>query len=300
VLEAAEADAGDGVVHGDVQPTTDERAAAARRALARAMAEHVVPDARDRQCRRAHDERGHDSKRKPAAAPGEDRQEHDPDGERGEARLRVGEVEPGPDQCDRGRRAEQHAQLTHEQHDHEQREDRDHEEAPVDRRVPEDRVDAEERRVGVRDEQLRVPEHVARLVLVDPDRREDSRHRRQLDEQAKCDQARPRQARERNREQAEREVEEQQLDRALTNVLRPEHRDPAPADERRERPGDRAELLSAPVAAPELPREQERRGRDDEVHRHEQVGLGRADVDVDPGGDARERREREQVRPAAN
>jgi len=300
VLEAAEADTGDGVVHRDVESAPDERAAAARRALAGAVAEDVVTDARDRQRGRTDHQRGSNRERDPAAAPGEDREEHDADRERGEARLRVREVEAGPDHCDRGGCAEQHAQLAHEQHDHQQREDRDDEEAAVDGRVPEDGVDAEERRVRVRDEQLRVPEHVARLVLVDPDRREDDGHRRQLDEQTERDQSRPHEPGEHDREQAERQVEEEELDRSLPHVLRPEHRDPAPADERRERPGDDSQLLHALVALPELPRKEERRGRDDEVHRHEQVGLGRADVDVDPGGDARERCERKQVRPASD
>ena len=71
-----------------------------------------------------------------------------------------------------------------EQHDDEARDDRDHEEAPVDRRVVEDRVDAVEpptRRVRVVDLHLRVPEDVARLVLDDPDHREHERHHCELD-----------------------------------------------------------------------------------------------------------------------
>ena len=49
---------------------------------------------------------------------------------------------------------------------------RHHEEAPVHRRIPEDGVDAEERRVRIREDHLRVLEDVAGLVLVDADDRE--------------------------------------------------------------------------------------------------------------------------------
>ena len=48
-------------------------------------------------------------------------------------------------------------------------ENRDREIAPVDRRIPEDGVDAEERRVGVADDDARVPEHVAGDPLVHAD-----------------------------------------------------------------------------------------------------------------------------------
>ena len=199
---------------GDVRAAAHERAAATRGAL-RVVAEDVVADARSGQRRGRDDHRRDDREREPAPAPCEDRREHDPGGERGEARLRIREVEPGPDRGDRGRGAEQHPPVAREQHCHEQGEDRDHQEAPVDGRVPEDRVDPIEGREGVRDEQLRVPEDVARLVLVDPDRREDERHRGQLDEEADCDQAAPGEPGEHDRQQPERQVEEEQVDRAL-------------------------------------------------------------------------------------
>jgi len=190
VLEAADPDARDGVMDGDVRAAPHERAAAAGRAL-RVVAEDVVTHAGHREGGCQDDDPNRDRKHQPAPAPCEHRREHDAGREGGEARLRVREVEPGPDRGDRGRRAEQHPQVAREQHHHEQGEDRNHQEAPVDGRVPEDRVHPVEGREGVRDEQLRVPEDVARLVLVDPDRREDERHRRQLDQQAERDQASP-------------------------------------------------------------------------------------------------------------
>jgi len=51
--------------------------------------------------------------------------------------------------------------------------------------------------------------------------------------------------------------------------------------------------------APQLPREQERRGSDDAVERDEQVRLGRAHGDVDARRDAAHRDERKQPGPAA-
>ena len=276
----------------------NERAAAARRAL-RVVAEDVVPNARHGEGGSQHDHAGRDRQHQPAPAPREHDRQHDACGKRGEAGLRVREVEAGPDRGDRGRRPEHDAQVAGEQHHHEQRQDRHHQEAPVDGRVPEDRVDPVEGREGVRDEQLRVPEDIAGLVLVDPDRGEDERHRRQLDEQPERDQAGPGEAGERDRQQAEWKVEEEQVDRALAQVLRPEDRQARPGDEGCERPGDRAELARAGVALQQLPGEQQRSGRDDRVHRHEQVRLGRADVNVDPRRDAGEHGEREHVGPAA-
>jgi hypothetical protein len=298
MLEATDPDAGDRVVDGDVSTTPHERAAAAGRAL-RVVAEDVVADTGYREGGGHDDHTGHDREHQPAPAPCEHRRQHDPCGEGGKARLRVREVEPGPNPGDRRSRPEQHAPVACEQHRHEQREDRHHQEAPVDRRVPEDRVHPVEGRERVRDEQLGVPEDIARLVLVDPDRREDERHRRQLDQEADRDQAAPGETGEHDRQQAEREVEEEQVDRALAQVLRPEDREARPGDEGGQRPGHRAELPRACVALEQFPREQDGRRGDDRVHRHEQIRLGRADVHVDPRGDARKHGEREHERPAA-
>jgi len=299
MLEAADPDAGNRVVDGDVRAAPHERAAAAGRALC-VVAEDVVPHARHRKGGGEDDDTGRDREDDPAPAPRKHGGQHDSGRERGEARLRVGEVETGPDRGDGGRRPEQHAPVPREEHGYQQGEDRHDQETPVDGRVPEDRVHSVERREGVRDKQLRVPEDVACLVLVDPDRREDERHRCQLDEQADCDQPAPREPRQHDRQQPEREVEEEQVDRALAQLLRPEDREPRPGDERRERPGNQAELSRPGVALQQLPGEQQRRGRDDRVHRHEQVRLGRAHVDVDPRRDAGEHGEREHVGPAAD
>ena len=298
-LEAAQADARDGMVDSDVDSGADELATPARRVVqAAAVAEDVVAHVRHRQRPRGRDEGDQHRERKPLAAPREDRGEDDSGDERREARLRVREQEAGPDDGDRGGAADEHAPVPAEEHRDEAGENRNDQEAAVDRGIPEDRVDAVEGRVGIADLDLRVPEDIARLVLVDPDRSEDERHRRDLDEQAKCPEPAPREPREHECQQPERQVEEEQVDRALPEVVRPEHRQAAPGDEEGERPGDRAELAGAGVTLEQLPGDQQRGRRDHRVERNEQVGLGRADGDVDPGGDAREHDERQHERPA--
>ena len=300
VLEAADADPHDRVVHGDLRSRADELAAPARGAVEpAAVAEDVVTHVRHGQRPGDGDDADRNGQQDPAPAPGEDRRDHDARDERRVAGLGVREVEAGPDPGDRERAADDDAPVAHEQHCYEAGEDGDHQETPVDRGVPEDRVHAVERRERVRDVQLRVPEDVAVLVLVDPDCCEEECHRRHLREQPEHPEPRPRQPRENDREQPEREEEEEQLDRALADVLRPEDREPAPADEGGERPCDQPELLCTRVAVEELPGEEQRGGRDDAVHRHEQVRRGRADRDVDSHGHAEQDCERKHERPAA-
>ena len=59
----------------------------------------------------------------------------------------------------------------------------------------------------------------------------------------------------------------------------PEHREAAPAEERRERPRDGAELARPVVAAEERPRQRERQAGDHPVERQQEVHLLVADVD---------------------
>ena len=189
------------------------------------------------------DDAGDDREDQPAPAPREHGREHDPGDERGEARLRVREVEPGPDRGDRGRRAEQpRAGRASKSTTTSSGEDRDDEEAPVDGRVPEDRVDPVERRVGVRDDQLRVPEDVARLVLVDRrSPRTTSAIAVSSTSRPSAISAAPGKPRER-RSRAARTGARRRAGRSRP-VARPASRaieSPAPGDERRERPGERA------------------------------------------------------------
>jgi len=299
VLEAADADACDRMVDRDPAPFANELAAASGGAVeAAAVTEDVVSDVRHGERSHGDHDRRHRGEHQPSPAPGEDHGQDHTGHERGEARLGVGEVEADPDRGDRHRGADQEPPVAFEEDDDQAGKDRDDQEAPVDRRVPEDRVDAVERRVGVADLDLRVPEDVVRLVLVEPDGSEHERQRGQLHEQGERPKPVPREPRQRDGKQAEREVEEEQVDGALAQVAGPENREPDPGGERGERPRGDAELPHARVTAPQLPGEQERGRGHDAVHRHEQVRLGRADGDVDPCGDARERHERQEPRPA--
>jgi len=299
-LEPADADADHRMVHGEPDSLAHELAAAAGGAVqTTAVTEDVVADVGDGERSDGDDDCGHGDEGEPAPAPGEDRREEHPGHKGGEARLRVREVEPGPDRCDREGRADQHAPVAGEQDRHQQGEDRDYEEAAVDRRVPEDRVDAVERRVGVGDEELRVPEDISRLVLVDPDRREHERHRRHLDEQRERPEPLPGEPRQHDGEQPERQVEEEQVDRALANVVRPEDREADPGGEHRQGPRHDRELSRTRVSAPELPGQEEGGRGDDAVERDEQIRLGRADRDVDARGDAGEGHQRQEPGPAA-
>ena len=109
----------------------------------------------------------------------------------------------------------------------------------------------------------------------------------------------PGEPRQHDGEQPEGQVEEEQVDGALTHVVRPEDREADPGGERRERPRDDRELSQARVSPPELPGQEERSRGDHAVERHEEVGLGRADRDVDARRDARERDQRQEPGPAA-
>ena len=233
-----------------------------------------------------------------APAPREGRCDEDAGGQRHEARLREREHQANGHDGDHRGRCEHDPQGARPEHDHERGEHRDDEKAPVDRGVPEERVDPVERRVGVGDEQLRVPEDVSCDPLLDPDDGEDQRHQDKLSEQGERPEAAPIEACERDGEQAERKVEREQLDCALVEVLRPGERQARPAHEGCERQRDGAELSRARIALDQLPRQGERGGRDHRVERDQQVRLGRADRDRDPGRDAGEGGEGEQPGPA--
>jgi len=294
-LEAADPYACDGMVHGELGSLANQLPTAARGAVQpTAVAEDVVAHIGHGESSDRDDHRRYRRDRDPAPAPGEDRGEHDADDERREARLRVGEEESRPDRRDRDGAADQQAPVAAEEDGDEAGKDRDDEEAPVDRRIPKDGVDAVERRVGVADLDLRIPEDVPRLVLVDPDRREHERHRRHLGEQHERPEPVPFEPGERDGQQAEGKVEEEQVDRPLPQVAGPEDRETRPGSKGGERPGDHGELPRdcRTRSVPQVPGKQEGGRGDHPVERHEQVRLGRADSDVDPGGHAGERHER--------
>jgi len=288
------------MVLGDLEAVLDQLRAAARHPVEPAV--RVVQDGVAHVRRHRGDEhehrRGEDDEEQRAPAPREHRGQGDAGDQGQEARLREREDQSRPGGGDRGHSQEHDPDRAPEERDDQARQDGHDQEAPVDRRVPEDGVDAEEGRVGVADEQLRVPEDVAVDPLLDPDHREDDRHQGQLGVERDHPAAAPVEASERHGQQAEGEVEGEQLDRALAHVLAPREREAAPRNEGGEGQRDRAELSRAGVSAQQLPGERERGGGDHGVERNEQVRLGRADGHRDPRRDAGERGQGEQPRPA--
>jgi hypothetical protein len=242
--------------------------------------------------------RGEDDEKQGAPAPREHRGQGDAGDQGQEAGLREREDQPRPGRGDRGHGQDHDADGAPEERDDQARQDGHDQETPVDGRVPEDGVDAEEGRVGVADEQLRVPEDVAIDPLLDPDDGEDDCHQRQLGVKRDHPAAAPVEAPERDGQQAEGEIEGEELDRALADVLAPREREAAPGDERGEGQRNGAELSATRVASEQLPGQRERGGGDHGVERHEQVRLGRADGHRDPRGDAGERGQGQQPRPA--
>ena len=300
-LEPSHPDTRQRMVHGDADPVRDEARAAARRVVqpVRRVVLQRSPNLRLRDRDPGeHGEREHDRDER-APAPGDERRADHDDEQRGEARLRVGDQEPEPRHDERAGGDERPAERPAAEDEHDRRDHREHEEPPVHRRIPEHGVDAEEGRVRVRVDHLRVLEDVPRLVLVEADDRERERHHREHRVQRPQAEPAPRQPREREREQRERDVEREQLDRAFVHVLAPGKRQAGPADERRERPRCEAELPHAAVTLDELPREEDRRTEDDDVERHEELRARAADVHPDPQRHAREREQRVEPRHCA-
>ena len=154
-------------------------------------------------------------------------------------------------------------------------EDRDDEEAPVDRRVLEHRVDPVERRVRVSDDHLRVPEDVAGRVLVDRRSRRTPPPSPELRVQEVSQ--RRLQAR-RASESAISPNGSQKNSSATAPSCRSSvhsEREAGPGDERRQRPRQRPSSRVRRVAADELQAEQQRRADDDGVAAGEQVRVGR-------------------------
>ena len=190
--------------------------APARRPV-RARSRHLDrKEARKRQ--RAHGEDAQGDAPRPHAGAERER----PGGQREVARLRVREVEPREDgghrDDDRGREATVDGDAGEEDERHGQ-------EPAVHARVPEERVDAEERPVGVRRLDPGVPEHAMDGLLPEADGREDERQRHLRDERRPQARRAPAELGHPDRHEAERQVEEQHVHGALVRVDRPEERD---------------------------------------------------------------------------
>ena len=170
-----------------------------------------------------------------------------------------------------------------EQHHH------DRQEAPVDVRVEEQRVDAEVVLELVGGDDLRVEEQVARRVLDEADRRE----RHGEPGRAPPGSGRPAawstcRRREQHEQHGERDVEEDDVLERAAGVGRVGRLHRVEDERRGQRPLQAARLLRRVLDAPADPRRRprQRAGRDDEVERQQQVRGRAADRDRDAERDA--------------
>ncbi len=145
------------------------------------------------------------------------------DEERGETRLRVGEVETGPEQRDQDdRRQRRDAAEPHGDDDHD---DSEYDVPSVEARIAEERRDPEDRRVGVRHLQVRgEEEQLARERLPDSDHGEQRGQRDRDDREHARHPGREGSAGDDDDESGEREQEERQRRRPGLEIARPEER----------------------------------------------------------------------------
>jgi hypothetical protein len=156
--------------------------------------------------------------------------------QRDEARLRVRVEEAPEEERARGRRGDPfHGAAATEQDRDEQDRDRDDEIAAVQAGVLEERRDAEERRIGVRDLHVASEEERPRLRLPDPDRGEDGAEGDDGPEERARKPRGERRPRDDAQSGREGEDEERERDRAGALIPGPEVRRRAEDDECHER-----------------------------------------------------------------
>ena len=243
-----------------------------------------------RKGQRAHDEHARGDAPRPHARAERER----PGGQREVARLRVREVEPREDGGHRDDNRRREAAVDR---DPREEDERDGQEPAVHARVPEERVDAEERPVGVRRLDPGVPEDAMDGLLPEADGREDERQRHLRDERRPQARGAPPELGHPDRHEAEREVEEQHVHGALVRVDRPEERD---GRERQEH-GERASQPGRPAGA--SPRRGGRRTASPlprpRGHRRAAAGAGRRLRRCGSGSGPEPRRRRRRRTPTA-
>ncbi len=178
----------------------------------------------------------------------------------------------------------------------EEDDDRHDEVAAVEARILEERGDAEERRVRIRDLHVAPEEERAGLRLPDADRRE---QRSECDE---CDQQRSREPvgqrapHERRKSGCEREYEERERDATRALVPRPQKRRCRQRHEGSERHGEEEWGRRRSLAAEDPVRERDDRSGDHEIQREEQERLLVTELDGNAEGSDREQRHRHRRR----
>ncbi len=279
-----------------------EPGAAARHVARRAIAHRRTCDGRGRKHGDGRAGEEHES-RAPVGTDDRDGEGDDEEGD--EARLRVRVEEAPEEERDRGGGGDPVDRPAPADEDRdEQHCDRHDQVSPVQARVLEERGDAEERGVGVRDLHVAAEEQRSRVCLPDPDCGEE---RAEGDDR---DQERTREPRchgcpgERGQTGDEREYEERERDRTAAFVPRPQKRGRGEGDERSERQREherrrrRALAAGDPVAErdhrrcdPDVERKQEERLLLSELHRYAE----RRDGEQYHGHDSRMARERDRT-----
>ena len=285
-LETAHADPSDGIREGDSKALPDERRAGARDGAHSRARLLFDPIACLRQCDHqgcdndGSDKRGNDG----GSSPDDNGSDEHTDGEGNETRLREGEEQADPHRSHDSVEAREPPPAHAAKQDPSERgENADRQVTPVDRGVPEDRVDPEERRIGVPDDHLGVPEHIAGDPLVGADRREGERRADECDPKPRDVAASPRKPRKGESEESERQDEGSDVDRSLSEVDGPRKRQARPGDERCERNRNRPEFAGAVLARDdELPTERDRKRGHDDVEREQEVRVVAAQPDRNP------------------
>ena len=233
--------------------------------------------------------------RSPAGPVQRDRERHREECD--EARLRVREVEAPEEERDDGCRGHpvDRAPLADED-DNEQNGDRDDEVAAVQARVLEERGDAEERGVGVRDLDVAGEEHRARLRLPEPDGREERAERHERQEQRPREPGRERRPAGDGERGGEREQEERERDASVPLVPRPQERERRERDEGGQRKGEEEGRRRG--RSPRTTRYASARAADVSTRRQEEERILLTDLDGYPEGRGGEEDDRDDRRVA--
>ena len=277
----------------------DEVVAPARRVLHGLVRAEVQAQRARREQDDGHADHGHDAGRRQRAAqaPAERADDREPHEQRDERRLRERQHQPGPQHREHHGAGERDARPRRPRDHGGDPDHHDDEEAPVDVRVEEQRVDAEVglERVGVDDP--RVQQQVLRRVLPEPDADEREGQHHEHPERARRQAQRPAHAHEQREQDRERDVEEHDRLERPVGVAGVRRLDGVEHEHGRQRP-----LQEARAALPRVGIARRAQqvghgaGRDDEVQREQQVRGLAADVERDPERQRRGGHERQQPR----
>ena len=295
--ERSRAEAADRLLGEQAPAARDEVVATARRVLHRLVRIQVQSQrARGEQHDRDPDDRdGPRRRERPPDAPPERADHREPDEQRDERRLGERQHEPGPQQREDDRAGERGARSRRPRHHRRDADHHDDEEAPVDVRVEEERVDPEVGLELVRVDDARVQEQVLRRVLPEADAHERDRQDDEHPERPRGQARRPPDALELHEQDGEGDVEEDDGLQRPVEVARVGRLRAVEDEHRGERPLQRARPALLRVGVARRPHEVgDGAGGHHEVQRQEQVRGVTADVQRDAERQRRGRQQRQQ------